>query len=153
MMSHLERLLRYAAWANARTLAAVQTCAAAQAEAVPLLAHLLAAEHVWLARLEQRTPQRAVWPAITLAECAALPAENKAAYQAYWEQLTEAQLINQIAYRTSQGAELASSVEDILLQVITHGGYHRGQIAKIIGRHGGVATNTDFITFTREAAG
>lgn len=153
MKAYLERLLRYAAWANARTLGALRGCAAAQAEGTPLLAHLLAAEHVWLARLERRIPQLAVWPALDLEGCALLLADNEAAYRAYCDQLAEEQLVEAITYRTSQGAELVSSAGDILLQVITHGGYHRGQIAKIIGRNGGVATNTDFITFTRETAG
>jgi len=53
-------------------------------------------------------------------------------------------------YRNAAGQEFATPVIDILLQLITHGGYHRGQIAKIIARSGGTVVPTDFIVFARE---
>ena len=55
-----------------------------------------------------------------------------------------------IRYRNTKGQEFATPVLDILTHVVIHGAYHRGQIAKCIGRCGGVAVNTDFITFARE---
>ena len=41
-----------------------------------------------------------------------------------------------IDYRNQKGDEFSTAVIDIFTQVIIHGGYHRGQIAKIIGRTG-----------------
>jgi hypothetical protein len=46
MKSHISRMLRAMAWADAQTLAALRDCPAARAEALGLFAHLLAAEHV-----------------------------------------------------------------------------------------------------------
>lgn len=149
MQAHLQRLFRFVAWANRRTLEAVQATPAAQSEALPLLAHIYAAEHTWLSRLLQRDPQHAVWPTLSLAACEQLAAENEAGYRAFWENLSDDQLSEVKQYRNAAGQEFATSVLDILLQVITHGGYHRGQIAKIIGRAGGTAINTDFIMFAR----
>jgi uncharacterized damage-inducible protein DinB len=40
-------------------------------------------------------------------------------------------------------------VIDILTHVVVHGAYHRGQIAKLLGRAGVAAVNTDYITFAR----
>ena len=34
--------------------------------------------------------------------------------------------------------------------VVIHGAYHRGQIAKLIGRAGGKSLDTDFILFARD---
>jgi uncharacterized damage-inducible protein DinB len=150
MKTHLERLLRFVTWADRRTLESVRATPAAHAEALPLLAHIFAAEHVWLSRLEQREPRLAVWPTLTLDECEQLAAENEAGYSAYVEKLSDNQLATVMPYRNAAGQEFATPVLDILLQVITHGGYHRGQIAKIIGRSGGTAINTDFIMFARE---
>ncbi len=150
MKLHIQRLFRFTAWANQRTLAAVRSTPAAHAEALPILSHLLAAEHVWLSRLQQREPQHAVWPTLDIDHSAALAAENEAGYQALLAQLEGDELSTVIRYRTSQGHEFATSMQDILTQVLLHGPYHRGQIAKIIGRCGGVAPNTDYITFTRE---
>lgn len=151
MKSYLERLFRYVAWADQRALEALRAAPAAQAEALPLLAHVLAAENVWLSRLLGHEPRHPVWPALGPDECAALAAENEAGYRAFLGQLGDAQLAAPVRYRTSQGAEFVTPVLDILTQVVTHGPYHRGQIARVIGRAGGTAVNTDFITFAREA--
>lgn len=150
MKLHLLILFRYVSWADRRVLAALREAAAAQAEGLPLLAHLLAAEHVWLSRLIQEQPRYPVWPTLDLAACESLLAENEAGYREYLTQATEVQLAAAVSYSTSQGQPMTSTVLDILTQVITHGPYHRGQIAKIIGRTGGTAINTDYIVFSRE---
>ncbi len=150
MRAYLAKMFRYTAWADRRTLEALRGASAAQTEALPLLAHLLAAEHVWLARLEQREARHPVWPTLGLDQCAALAAENEAGYRDFVERLGDDQLTRPVRYRTSQGIECVTPVVDILTHVITHGPYHRGQIAKTIGRSGGTAVNTDYITFVRE---
>ena len=150
MRAYLERMFFFVAWADRRSLDTLRSVPSAHAEALPLLAHVLAAEHVWLARLQQRAPIHPVWPMLGLDECTDLASENEAGYRAYIGQLSEGQLASPIRYRTSQGQEFATPVLDILTQVITHGPYHRGQIAKAIGRTGGVTVSTDFITFVRE---
>lgn len=150
MKSHLKRLFRFTAWADRRALAALQAAPTAQAEALPLLSHLLAAEHVWLSRLEMREPRHAVWPTLDLEQCAALAAENEAGYDRYLAGLDDPGLIAPLRYRNSQGQEFENTPLEILTQVVTHGPYHRGQIAKIIARAGGTAVNTDFIMFLRE---
>ena len=149
--AYLARMFRYMAWADRRALEALRAAPAAHAEALPLLAHILAAEHIWLARLEQRDPRYPVWPALGLDECDSLASENGAGYQAFVERLSDCHPTGGVRYRTSQGQEFVTSVLDILTQVITHGPYHRGQVARVIGRGGGAAVNTDFITFAREA--
>jgi uncharacterized damage-inducible protein DinB len=151
MQSHYHRLFRYIAWADRRCLESLRARPAAQGEGLPLLAHVLAAEHVWLSRLRQRAPRHAVWPQLDLEQCAALLAENEADYHDYLAGLAAAQFADEVRYKTSQGQEMVSTVLDILTQVVTHGPYHRGQIAKIIGKSGGTAVNTDYITFVREA--
>lgn len=150
MKTDFHRLFQYTAWADRRTLTALRDSPAAQAEALPLLAHLFAAEHVWLSRLRHEEPLHAVWPTLNLDQCVTLAAENEAGYIAFVGQFQEEQLATMIKYRNSQGQEFVTSVHDILTQVLLHGPYHRGQIAKIIGQTGGQSINTDFITFARE---
>jgi uncharacterized damage-inducible protein DinB len=78
-MSTLRTLLDHAAWADARARAAIAALPAdapERHEATRLHAHLAAAEHVWLARLQHRTPRHAVWPALSLDAAAALAAES-----------------------------------------------------------------------------
>lgn len=152
MRSYFMRMFQYAVWADRRTLASLCATAKAQAEALPLLSHLLAAEHIWLSRLEQRPSCYPVWPTLTVEECKSLASENESGYRTFLEQLTENQMNTPIRYCNSEGREFQTSIIDILTQVVTHGPYHRGQIAKAIARNGGTSVNTDFITFVRETS-
>ena len=149
MKPHFDRMFRYVAWANQRVLIALKNCPAAQAEGTPLLAHLLAAEQVWFSRLQGREPALPVWPTLSLPECQALAAQCEAGWAGYMTQLREEKMQAWVEYRNSRGEAFVNSVEEILTHVITHGPYHRGQIAKVLGRTGGEAVNTDFIMFVR----
>jgi len=149
MKTHIGRMLKAMTWADGQSLAALRDHAAGQSEALPLFAHVLAAEETWLARLETRAPRCPVWPTLSIPECETLAAEIARGYQAYLEKLTESDLASVVRYRNTKGDEFASSVLDILTHVVIHGAYHRGQIARIIGRGGGQAPSTDYIAYVR----
>jgi uncharacterized damage-inducible protein DinB len=148
--AYFQRMFRYVAWANRRTLEALQNGPAANAEGLPLMAHILAAEHLWLHRLLEQPTRHPVWPMLNLEECATLLNENETGYREFLNRLSEEQFNQVIGYRTTQGQECHSTILEMLTQVVTHGPYHRGQIAKALARNGAVAVNTDFIIFTRE---
>src|ERR1035437_10281025 len=57
MMAHIRRLYDHMVWADARTLNALRAMHAAPLDALRLYGHLLAAEHVWLSRIEEREPE------------------------------------------------------------------------------------------------
>jgi uncharacterized damage-inducible protein DinB len=151
MKPHIERMLRSMSWADRQTLEAIRSCPAAQAEALPLLAHMLAAEEVWLARLRKQQPTHTVWPQLGLADCEGLVGANAAQFAAFVAGLSENDLASMITYRNMKGEEFTNSVIDILTHVVIHGAYHRGQIAKVLGRSGTQAVSTDYIVFARTA--
>jgi len=151
MKTHFQRVFHFIAWADKRSLAALRNTPAAHTEGLPLFAHVLAAEHVWLSRLLKREPRHPVWPTLSLDECEALAAENEKGYRDFFNQALESQFETLVQYKTTKGQAFSTPAIDILMQVNTHGAYHRGQISRIIGQSGGVAVNTDFITFAREA--
>jgi uncharacterized damage-inducible protein DinB len=148
---YLSRLVSHLAWADDRVLAALRSATTPDPSCHQLFAHLLAAEHVWLARLKGETPTHPVWPALSLEECAALVQSNQRALGAYVDGLTAADLTHGIRYVNSAGRAFTSSVEDILLHVALHGAYHRGQIAWALRRGGSVPMATDYIAFVRGA--
>jgi uncharacterized damage-inducible protein DinB len=152
VIEYFARMFRFGEWADQRTLESMRSTPSAHADALPLYAHLVAAEHVWLSRLEHRSPRHPVWPTLTIEECGSLAAENYEGYRSFLERIGDNDLNTAIRYVSSQGQEFVSPVVDILTQVIVHGPYHRGQIAKAIGRSGGDAINTDYITFARESS-
>lgn len=150
MKAHLQRLFRYVAWADKRSFAALQNAPATHSEGLPLLSHVLAAEHVWLSRLLKREPRLPVWPTLTLEECEKLAAENENGYRDFFSRSTDEPFGTLVHYKNTKGQEFSTPAIDILMQVSTHGAYHRGQISRIIRQSGGAAVNTDFITFARE---
>jgi uncharacterized damage-inducible protein DinB len=149
MKAHFERMLRSMSWADGEVLQALGDCPAAQEEGLPRLAHLLAAEHIWLSRITARDASHPVWPQLDLAGCQALAQENASGYLSLIESLIEADLQKPILYRNSSNQEFTSRIVDILTHVVIHGAYHRGQIARVLGASAGSAVNTDFITFAR----
>jgi uncharacterized damage-inducible protein DinB len=147
-VNHIRSLLDHMAWADERILESLRQPAVPR-RALDLYAHVLGAEHVWLTRLEQRPHTVAVWPVLTLDQCAQLADGNRVAFQAYVERLTSDHLRRTVHYRNSAGQEFDTAIEDILVHVAMHGSYHRGQITLLVRDAGADPQPTDYIAFVR----
>ncbi len=148
---YFSRLFQHVRWANSNVLQLLQMAPAAP-PALRFFAHLLAAEQVWLTRLQgQDSTSLAIWPDLALPACARLYEANVAGYARYLQELPEENLAAIITYRNSKGTEFHSLAADILAQVVLHGAYHRGQIAWELRRAGDEPVNTDYVVFVREA--
>jgi uncharacterized damage-inducible protein DinB len=110
---------------------------------------VLGAEHVWHARLIGQSPTVAVWPALSLEDCARLAADNLERFRAFVEALAPADLQRGVIYTNSAGQTFTTGVEDILLHVCLHGSYHRGQIASRLRAAGRDPVATDYIAYVR----
>ncbi len=149
MKDWLERLLDHMEWANARALEAVRETG--EEESLKLLAHVLATERVWMTRIRtDDSSQLEIWPDLTVDECERLMQENLERYRIFAESVSEAGLRRAVTYRNSSGTEFETPVGEILLHVMLHGTYHRGQIARELRRAGEEPVNTDFIQFLRQ---
>ena len=147
----LSKLLDHLQWADARVLDSLRAMPHPDARALELYAHILGAEHVWLSRMTERPVREAVWPSLSLEAMAALAAENVAGLRSIVAGRTAEQLQQRVPYTNSAGARFESTVEDMLLQVVLHGCYHRGQIALLVRGAGGEPAPTDYIAFARGA--
>jgi uncharacterized damage-inducible protein DinB len=151
MIDVVKGLFEYDGWASARSLASLKSAARQNPEAARFLAHLLVAEKVWLMRLRgEDTFGVELAPELSPDECEKLADENRRAFSAYLAGLTGDMLDSAVTYRNSKGAEFRTKVVDILLQLVLHGAYHRGQVASALRAGGDVPVNTDYITFVRE---
>jgi uncharacterized damage-inducible protein DinB len=147
-MDHLRRLIDHLAWADRRVLDLLANVSP-DPKVVELFAHVLGAEHIWLARLTAQPATVAVWPTLGLDQCARLAEENRRGLTTYLAALPPDRLGDGITYTNSAGQTFTSSVEDILLHVCLHGAYHRGQVMTIL-RAGGQATiSADYIAYVR----
>lgn len=148
--AHFLRLFTYDHWANRECLAVLSAATPTPPDVLRLMAHALSAQKLWLERL-QRVPQSvAVWPSSTIEDCTALADEMLSAWKNYLAQLPAADLEKAIDYRNSKGEHWSSRVEDVLMHVLMHSAYHRGQVALKMRAAGLQPANTDFIHGVRQ---
>jgi uncharacterized damage-inducible protein DinB len=152
-MQIFRSLFEHMAWADARVLHVLT--ASPSAVDIPgvlrWLAHLVAAERVWLMRLQgQDTSAQPIWPDWDIEAVRQVASENAAAFRGLVAETRDEELGRIVEYRNSQGALFRTAAVDILSQVALHGSYHRGQIAAALRAGGVEPVNTDYITFARE---
>ena len=150
-MTMMSRLMAHLAWADQLALESVERSTELNPDSLELLAHVLAAEHVWISRLLRRPAEFPTWPALSTAECARLAERNRRELEDYVATRTEQSLEEEVTYVNSAGKQFTSRADDILLQVFTHGAYHRGQIARALRIAGQEPNPTDYIAFIRGA--
>jgi uncharacterized damage-inducible protein DinB len=145
MLERLRRLFRYEQWANQEALASVTEVPAA----LRLVAHVLGAQRLWLDRLRGQPPSAPVWPQWSAAECAVEAGDLPRAWSALLDTLEDERLDDPVAYVNSKGEPWRSRVEDVLMHVLLHSAYHRGQAAAAVRAAGGAPAYTDFIHAVR----
>lgn len=150
MLEYLARLFAYDHWANREALRSLKATGRPPERSLKVLAHIGAAERLWLDRMLKQRQSMPVWPALTLEQCEALLEEMAAAWKKYFGGLlSPSQLAQQVEYTNTKGEWWSSSVQDILTHVIIHSGYHRGQIASDVRASGHEPAYTDFIEAVR----
>jgi len=148
-VGYFARLFRWGHWANLESLESLRR-SGGPPQAIRWMAHITAAELLWLARLREEPPSVPVWPDYDLADCAARLEQSSAAWAAHLARLTEEDLSDGVGYRNSKGEFWTSTVADILTHVSHHGAYHRAQIAAAVRAAGHEPAYTDFIHAVRQ---
>lgn len=154
MLDHLRDLFRYDHQANTRWLARLRELESVEPRTQEIMAHIPAIKKLWLMRLRTGSAEGvAFWPTLSWDACASLMDEMDAAYRDYLDGLAEADLTAPAIYTNSKGTEYRTPVREVLMHVITHGHYHRGQLAQAVRRQGDEPINTGYIFYTREREG
>ena len=151
MSELLTRMFEHMKWADERVHESVVNAANPPAHVLDLLAHVVAAEHVWISRILGETPEATPWAKLSLSQCAELGAVNAERYLSLVESVDDIALEGGITYRNSAGHEFTNTMRDILVHVALHGSYHRGQIAAAIRAGGDTPASTDYIAYIRGA--
>ena len=150
LLEHLTRLCTYDAWANQEVLSGLRRLPMPPARALKFLAHILASERLWLERLAQRKQSLPVWPELTTEECERQAAELSLLWKNYLAASSEIDLAKSVSYQNSKGENWSSRKDDILMHVVMHAAYHRGQIATDMRAAGLNPAYTDFIHSIRQ---
>ena len=150
MLQEFRRLFSYDAWANREVLTALIALDSVPSRPLQLLAHILSAERLWLERLQNKKQSYPVWPDFTLAQCEVEISELQHLWTNYLAGLTTDKLLQMVDYKNTKGEFWVNSILDILMHVVTHSAYHRGQIAAAMRAAGHTPAYTDLIHGVRQ---
>lgn len=159
LSNQFRRLFEYEQDSHARVLTALQAVPEERRggpefqRAVDLLAHIVAARRLWLARLGVApAPEHGLEP--TGAKLAELPArlsEMHALWSRYLAGLRDTEVQRAFEYQSLDAGRFRNTVGEVLTQLYGHSLYHRGQIAREIKALGCAPPPTDFIFWARVA--
>lgn len=149
MTEHLGHLLRYDVWANGETLRSLRQ-GTPPARSLRWMGHIIAAEFLWLARMQARPAALPVWPNLSLEECETRLSELSSRLVEAVPASEAGALSRSVSYTNSKGEAWTSSVEEILTHVVIHSAYHRGQIASDLRAAGQEPPYTDYIHAVRQ---
>jgi uncharacterized damage-inducible protein DinB len=105
---------------------------------------------LWLERLQLEKQTHPVWPDFTLAQCKLEIAGLHERWKAYLASLTEEELSRSLTYQNSKGESWTNVKRDIVMHVVMHSAYHRGQSATDMRSAGFTPAYTDFIHGVRQ---
>jgi uncharacterized damage-inducible protein DinB len=149
-LPYFKRCFEYDFWANAKVLDSLEGMPAPPEEAVKKMSHILAAKSIWLSRISTLVPAPDMAKVLSIPECRKLNGELKAHFESFFSSISEGKLSEKVPYKNLKGDTFESLLSDILTQLVTHGPYHRGQIASLINKAGTKPPSTDYIGFVRE---
>jgi uncharacterized damage-inducible protein DinB len=148
----------YHRWANARTLLAVskltpeqftKDLASSHPSVRDTLFHMLWAEWVWLLRWQGDSPQEMFDPADfpDLERLRKKWAEVELAQSECVQALTDEALEKLLSYVNLQGETWTYSLWQMMMQIVSHSAYHRGQVTTMLRQLGAEPLMTDFLLF------
>ncbi len=117
---------------------------------VQLMAHLLAAQQVWLIRCKCEPFTGALWPDWKADTFINLIEENSKSWIDFLNSLTPADFDKPVSYKNSKGEEFENKLSDILAHAINHGTHHRAQIGQYLKTGGANLPFTDYIFYIRQ---
>ncbi len=147
MQNYFKDLLQYDRWANEQVFAKLLSLEAPE-KAIRLMAHIIAAQEIWLSRiLNDEFSSKTVFPDWSLTTTI----ENAEVNHNKLDKLirNETDFNRTIHYQNTKGKSYSNKLDDILIHLFNHGTYHRAQIATLMRQSGLDPAVTDYIAFKR----
>ena len=160
--NELRNHMRYSTWASKRLVDVAATLSdeelardfsTADKNIIGTLAHVFAADRIWLTRVQGRTPAKFIddgdrkldvlrydWPPLLAQWDTLLGAE------------TDASVTRGITYANLKGDLFETPLWQIVLHVVNHGTHHRGQVSGFLRAMGHTPPPLDLIAHYRERA-
>lgn len=152
MKQYFLKLYRYNAWANTRVIGCLERQAVNDEKILTVFSHLLSAQLIWLHRIQSLPPAPVeLWKKYDLGQLRQLVNDGSQRWLTFIE---ETENFNRVLkYHNYTGDYFENNVEHIMMHLVNHGTYHRGQVALLLRQKGYEPVNTDFITYDRVQSG
>jgi uncharacterized damage-inducible protein DinB len=156
--SDINKLFAYTRWANTRAMDAAEKLSHEQLfrdtgssfpSVFKTLEHMLAAEWVWLKRLNGISPTAMFdgHNCKTLYELRERWDINDLEWTAFVEAMNDEDLAREVHYQNLAGDKLMFHQEQIMQHVPNHSTYHRGQVVTMMRQLGAQGFDSDMIFF------
>ena len=159
-LSDIKTLYNYNSWANNRLMNVLETLneeqftkdlSSSHGGVQGTLAHILASHEMWLSRW-QGSPKKTTIdeekPTFLTAKQFWNDMQQK--FSSFIVGLSDADLQKSISYTNTKGESYTTPLWQMMLQVVTHAMYHRGQIVTMLRQLGVKPVNTDIIFYFRQ---
>jgi uncharacterized damage-inducible protein DinB len=156
----IQRLYDYNRWANERVMESLRPIGqdvfisnkqASHGSIRGIVTHIAAAEWIWLERWRGASPAgllpESEFETIQIASERLRTIDHE--MHQFTSQLTQSDIEGSRGYTTTEGKACSNVLSDMLLHVVNHSSYHRGQITTLLRQSGAVPQPTDFILFIR----
>jgi uncharacterized damage-inducible protein DinB len=159
----LRPLFSYNRWANERILGAVERLTPEQftrdlgsshKSVRDTLAHTYSALWVWLSRWRGTSPTShlPISEFATIEQTRVRGGAIEKDLDAFVQGVTDASLIEKISYKNYKGVEFRQPLWEMMLHVVNHSTYHRGQVTTLLRQLGAQPIETDLIVYFRNSA-
>ena len=150
-LDSFRQLFEYDYWGNQQALLSIEALRGLAQQALKIAGHIIGAQRVWLGRIESPDSRSgAPWPVLTLDEARAAVAVLHHRWSMFLSNVTLEKLDEDRVYRNTKGMEFRTPLRDVLMHLVMHSAYHRGQIAAAVRDAGGKPAVTDYVVYVRQ---
>jgi uncharacterized damage-inducible protein DinB len=164
MLETIRLLYDYNRWADDRTLAVAAKLApepftrdlgSSHKSVRDTLVHAFSGQWIWLSRWKGVSP-KAMWPATEFPSVDAVRARCEEVSREQAEFVAaqrEATLERPVTYQNLKGETITYPLGQLMLHVVNHSTYHRGQVTTLLRQLGATPVSTDLVLYCAEHRG
>ena len=117
----------YELWANQLTIDSIKQATEPDERAFKLISHIVASSSIWLSRVKGEKPDIGSWDLLKLDECLERSKNNHEHWKQYLYMIKPEDLDRLIHFKLFE-KDSKISLGDLIIHLINHSSYHRGQI-------------------------
>jgi uncharacterized damage-inducible protein DinB len=142
----------YNAWANRRIISCLQRQEVTDEKVLSIMGHLVSANFIWLNRIKDLPKSNyELWGNYDVALLKRMVDEADEQWMNFIRDNENFDRV--LKYRNYVGDYFENNVQQIMIHLVNHGSYHRGQVAMLLRQKGFEPINTDYITYDRVLSG